>query len=300
MRYISFFIISLFLILSSVSCNEHKKYNNIFQAVRSGDVKAVESFIKKDPSLLTAKDNESKYKGIPLFVAIVEMSTPEGSKKVKIDMVETLIKLGTDVNYKDQNEESPLHIATAMGLKECTILLLSNGAKIEAASNTGWTPLFEAVMKGKYEIAKLLIEKGAKIDVIDNEGNTPLHSAAGWNRIDCAKLLIDKGANKDALNKVGRSPIFYAVQNDNIDIIKLLIEKGANINISDKDKETPLHIAAMWGKTDVAKILIEKGSKINSVDKAGCTPLDYSERNKSFESVSKLLKEHGGKKQQIK
>lgn len=51
-------------------------------------------------------------------------------------------------------------------------------ADIDVKDENGRTPLHLACMNKHFEIAKILIENGADVNVIDNEGKTPLHYAS--------------------------------------------------------------------------------------------------------------------------
>lgn len=73
----------------------------------------------------------------------------------------------------DVNEYSPegttvLHLASAAGFVECSLLLIECGAKVNSMDTNGRSPLEYAVLYGNFECAALLIENGADSKVIKN------------------------------------------------------------------------------------------------------------------------------------
>jgi ankyrin repeat protein len=65
----------------------------------------------------------------------------EGDK----DTLERWIQAGIDVDAKDYDSRTALHIAVACGKPEITDMLISNGANQEALDRWGNTPLGKAV-----------------------------------------------------------------------------------------------------------------------------------------------------------
>jgi len=97
-----------------------------------------------------------------------------------------------------------------------------------------WTPLILASYEGLATIAKVLIKNGANVDVADDIGNTPLMWCAQAGSLDIAKALLKAGANVDKQDKNGSTALFAAVNMNCIDITKLLIANGADIHHKDK------------------------------------------------------------------
>ena len=88
--------------------------------------------------------------------------------------------------------------------------LIKRGADVEAKNDDGETPLHMVAYRNSIETAKLLIEMGADVDAKDDYGETPLHWASYNNRIEIAKLLIDKGADVEAKRNDGWTPLDLA------------------------------------------------------------------------------------------
>ena len=96
-----------------------------------------------------------------------------------VEVCESLIKFGADVNIKGTWDWAPLHEISAnknnskRHIKICK-LLIQYGGNVNAEDDMERTPLHLAAMKGYFEIFDLLIEYGADVNVMDIEGQTPL------------------------------------------------------------------------------------------------------------------------------
>ena len=162
-------------------------------------------------------------------------STPEKKGKQLIDALisrerykaERLIKIGADINVKDDN---------------------------------GRPALILALKKAFTDIGQLLIETGAEINVKTEFGESPLHLVAGMGDTGLLKLLIDKGADVNAKNDIGMTPLHFASINGNQIIGELLIKNGADVNAKNANGSPPLYLAIENGQTTFSKFLIEKGA----------------------------------------
>jgi ankyrin repeat protein len=84
------------------------------------------------------------------------------------DSLELLTGRGADVNAKDPNSLTPLHIAVRDGQRLLTKRLIDLGADVNAADNDGRTPLSIATENGNRHIIDLLVRFGARADPTDS------------------------------------------------------------------------------------------------------------------------------------
>jgi len=77
-------------------------------------------------------------------------------------------------------------------------LLLSAGARVEAADRYGITPLALAAINGSAPVVSALLTAGADAKGRVGDGETVLMAAARTGRVDAAKLLLDRGADPNA------------------------------------------------------------------------------------------------------
>ena len=100
----------------------------------------------------------------------------------KIGMVDQLISLGADVNFKDASHATPLHHAIFGQNNEIVRMLIQNGAFLEAKTLCDdLTPLHIATIDGLDDSVMLLIDLGASVKELSAHGETPLHFAAELN-----------------------------------------------------------------------------------------------------------------------
>jgi uncharacterized protein len=91
-------------------------------------------------------------------------------------------------NYRNGYLDTPLHIVSYWGDCEAIILLLDNGADINAKGETGYSPLHCAVDQNHYHAVKLLLQLGAAIQN-DDDGYTPLDLAEMLEHHEIAAVL---------------------------------------------------------------------------------------------------------------
>ena len=114
-----------------------------------------------------------------------DISIHEAAGTGNIEAVKQHIAAGTDVNgladnegvgrLKGVEEVTPLYLAAQEAQKEIAVLLIANGADVNAKNKYGDTPLHCAATK---EIAELLIANGADVNAKEVDDLTPLDWAA--------------------------------------------------------------------------------------------------------------------------
>jgi ankyrin repeat protein len=239
-------------------------------------------------------------------------------------------RLELDTNLKAGREETLLHVAAAAGMKTLAVLLLDNGADIDAFSRSGGTPLFFAVGKEDMEMVRLLLDRKADVNRTSKHGRSPLGKAA-WSgnlalvrtlldkgadpngfsygnpshtplgdalmsgKLEILTLLLDRGADPDLCISKFWSPLQYAAEKGNLEAAKLLLKRGADVNHqAEETKQTPLHQACFEGRLEIVKLLVEHGADLNVEDWRGKTPLACA-RDDGHADVAAFLETKGAK-----
>ncbi|WP_253302395.1 ankyrin repeat domain-containing protein [Wolbachia endosymbiont of Psylliodes chrysocephala] len=113
---------------------------------------------------------ENFYPQIAIANASLRMAVQNGYN----GLFTSLLGRGADVNAKDPEGVTFLHVAAQYNREDMARLLLREGADVNATTSNGNTPLHLAVMAKKEDVAKLLLYKGADINAKNNDGLTPL------------------------------------------------------------------------------------------------------------------------------
>ena len=183
----------------------------------------------------------------------------------KIGMVDQLISLGADVNFKDASHATPLHHAICGQNNEIVRMLIQNGAFLEAKTLCDdLTPLHIATIDGTDDSVMLLIDLGASVNESSAHGETSLHFAAELNFVQKAETLLQNGADVNSSDCNGTTPLHLASGKGYDALVKLLCkQEEVKIDVVDCDGITPLHLAAFNGHKTVVQILLDAGADHN-------------------------------------
>ncbi len=113
----------------------------------------------------------------------------ETVSKGELSKAKDFISKGADVNIKNKDGKTPLHIAVENNYEDIVKLLLQKNADVNAKDNNGNTPLHIAVEKGNYFVIKELLKAGADKNIKNNEGKTALDIAKELNDDEIMNLL---------------------------------------------------------------------------------------------------------------
>ncbi len=205
-----------------------------------------------------------------------------------------LLDMGHDVNEKDEDGNSLLHLAARFNACGCIPLLIQKGLDIQKRNSLRKTPI-EIAVENKFKkfISTLLIE----LEIIDKnfiKDNKLIMLPVKNNASEILKEFLKHGADIEERNWHGQTPLFIAAENDAAEVAELLIKKGANVNSKDKEGKTALFFAVKESALKTTKLLIENGANVNARDKDGNTPLfNISPSNQNGIKITKLLLENG-------
>jgi ankyrin repeat protein len=176
---------------------------------------------------------------------------------------------GVDVNAKNPDGVTALHLAATQGHRSVAELLLSKGADVNSkvSGDDAFTPLHFAAIYGKQDMVNLLLSEGADVDAKTNNDTTPLHSAAYCGWLEVTKLLLTNGADVNAKERSDLTVLHNAVTAGHLEIVKLLLENGADIHAKYKEQATALDFAVAKGHLEIEALL----SQYLDQDQSGIT-----------------------------
>ncbi|OMJ15332.1 26S proteasome non-ATPase regulatory subunit 10 [Smittium culicis] len=145
----------------------------------------------------------------------------------------------TSINYKDEDQRTPLHWSCDI---DSVVLLLDHKANPNSNNDLNQTPLHYAASKGYSEICQKLLQKGASVNEPNSLGQTPIFKAASRGHYGIVQLLIDSGASVSISDKIGNTPLHLACEEAYGDLSILLINNGANPEKKNSENNTPLQL----------------------------------------------------------
>ena len=227
-------------------------------------------------------DTQNKYHETPLHWACLN----------RLDsIVQTLVRLTSDINYPSYNGYTPLHCAVRGGCISCVQILLENQAKVDYYSDHQLTPLMMAVSDGNIEMTKLLLQYGASAKAVDKYNQTILHFACRAGDAHLIQIILQTDVSLTAVNDNGESAIHYSIKGGNLSSVKLILEalNRSEINSVDKQGNTALHLAASLPTSAFISQLLSSSS-INPTIKNnhGLNALDFSCKSGAADSVKIL------------
>uniref|UniRef100_A0A6P7H3I6 Ankyrin-3-like n=1 Tax=Diabrotica virgifera virgifera TaxID=50390 RepID=A0A6P7H3I6_DIAVI len=204
----------------------------------------------------------------PLICAVVGGHT---------EIIEFLIQCDADVKKADVFDTTALHYACQENLKDIIEILIRRGSNLDAKTYNGETPLHICVRKGYLEAAKRLIESGARSHLEGGvSGNSPVHLAAQYNQQEILEYLFKMGISANFQTVDGYSLLHVAARFNQPQIVTFLLQNGANIEGKIISRgTTALHLASSSNCCDVIKVLLNKGADVMATDKKGRRPLDF-------------------------
>lgn len=144
------------------------------------------------------------------------------------DQITKLLQEGTiDINSRDCEENTPLHLAASSCCVDAVKLLIDAGADISARGESGYLPLHRAAWCPNPAMVKLLLDAGADIDALGSYGETALHHVCYPNSsVDTAKELVKAGANIHAVASNELTTIWLAEEAGNTEMVRFLVAAG--------------------------------------------------------------------------
>jgi ankyrin repeat protein len=205
----------------------------------------------------------------------------------EIAAMRAILQHGAETN-QDGPLEKPLHEAASRNL-DTVELLVEHGADVDVRDLDGNTPLHLAASEGKIDVVKFLVERWPEgVREKSELQATPLRLAAGVGDIDVVKFLVEQWPEgMREKDNILNTPLHLAALGGFTEVVKLLVD-GWPEAVREKNNfgDTPLHLAAMhtyraaepdW---EVVRFLEERWPEgMQALNNAGKTPLWWFEED---------------------
>ncbi|XP_023313430.1 ankyrin repeat and protein kinase domain-containing protein 1-like [Trichogramma pretiosum] len=189
----------------------------------------VKTFLElgQDPNCIVQKTGDS-----PLHVALESCFD-------SISVIELLLRYGADPNWANKEGSTPLHLIDEYDVAEVFFRINDERCQvlqIDARDEDGNTPLHMAAYRGDKQLATILLKNGANPNLANENSVTPLHVLSEKNNLAMIKLFfkindeLNQFVKIDAKDKFGQTPLQWAVASLSPDVIDVHLDRGADLS----------------------------------------------------------------------
>ena len=224
------------------------------------------------------------------------------------ELVTYFIFKGADPELKNQNGDTPLHVAIKNNSINAAKALSAISSTLFSRDREGITALDLGLSKGDEYYDMFITTKAGELRDID--GQSIVHYFVRTKNIKGIRQCIIKGIPISVKDDNQKTPLDVAFENlddeDYVEIAAELIMGGAdevvtnfayfqdamlarNVNSRFEDGQTPLHLSAMYGHNAIARYLLENNADTSVQDSSGATPLHEAVRYGNVEIAKALL-----------
>ncbi|UYV68527.1 hypothetical protein LAZ67_6000048, partial [Cordylochernes scorpioides] len=220
--------------------------------------------------------------------------------------VKEFLESGVDINVKNINGNSPLHLAAIKGNQDLVQYLVEAGAVVNSLNDSRQSPLHSAVIGRELSTASYLIDAGADVNIKDIRNWVPLlYAITDWVKMkfgirrdtaiyqeykDSIHKFVEAGADVNISNSITTPFLELFEEINDSELFRLFIEKGADINAKKDNGVSILMMVAKMGNVDCFNCLLNAGADTKHVDKAGNSALFYAAGSQCPEILEYFLK----------
>uniref|UniRef100_A0A4X2KZV2 Poly [ADP-ribose] polymerase n=1 Tax=Vombatus ursinus TaxID=29139 RepID=A0A4X2KZV2_VOMUR len=285
------------------------KGHSLLQAAREADLAKVKKTLALE--IINFKQPQSHETALHCAVASLHPKRKQ--------VTELLLRKGANVNEKNKDFMTPLHVAAERAHNDVIEALHKHGAKMNALDTLGQTALHRAALAGHLQTCRLLLSYGSDPSIISLQGftaaqmgneavqqilseSTPVRTSdVDYRLLEASKagdletvkqLCSPQNVNCRDLEGRHSTPLHFAAGYNRVSVVEFLLHHGADVHAKDKGGLVPLHNACSYGHYEVAELLVRHGASVNVADLWKFTPLHEAAAKGKYE-ICKLLLKHG-------
>jgi len=181
--------------------------------------------------------------------------------------IDKLAAAKADLDARDSNGRTPLHVATFARQQGAIRALVKAGAHINLLDHDRYDGVTIASVADDEETLRLLLALGASAKLVTSRyDGTALIAAAHLGHDGVVRQLIAAGAPLDHVNNLHWTAVIESIVLGNGGArhqatLQALIDAGANLQLTDRLGNTPLQLARSRGYGEMVKMLEKAGAK---------------------------------------
>lgn len=202
-----------------------------------------------------------------------------------------------DINTKNVDGFTALHIAASEGYVEMTMSLIKLGADINTATLSLRTPLHVACIRGYTEIIAILIQAKSNLNCQDKNGNTPIHilSEGGWN--ESLEICLNYNPDITIKNIHGETALEVAANIETRNVFLASIKQN-KVKLRKDGYERIVYNDIIFhnNRADVVRSLLFKAQQLEGIEPSLCkmpkapNPLSNEEKKEKSKPKSRRIK----------
>jgi ankyrin repeat protein len=170
---------------------------------------------------------------------------------------------------------------------------LKLGADLEARDERNRTPLLIAASEDSLDVARLLVRHGADPNAVDDESATPWLATGVTGSVAMLEILLPAVPDLARVNRFGGVSIIPASERGHVDYVRRVVQTDINVNHVNNLGWTALLEAVVLGDggephQEIVRILLDAGADASIADDDGVTPLEHA-REKQQSEVVRIL-----------
>ena len=192
----------------------------------------------------------------------IHMALKESMMAKRMAEVKKIIRNGADLCERNENLETPLHVAISQGFEDVAEVLIKKLTvrMLNTICGSGLTPLYSAVWRNNFKIVQLLLKHGASAIrdsfVSDFDLRSPLQVAFHLKNYKMINLLLEyiPEVSQSEASEIKKLSLEWAVEQEYVHIVKWIVQKVGRY-ISNERKR---HVLKWVKSTKIAELLLEK------------------------------------------